>query len=170
MKDTVVNGVRHAIVPANTLDCAKAERKIANTHPLGDVYVLGDHGYVQSGYDWLRFPVEQLNVIRLREKYRKTVNPENGNESFRYTILDADEPDLEHQANIHLTRLNSGSILVNLNIPAEANIGTQQLGELGWLLVALAECDTADELDIESVGELLDGYGISSPPQALLRE
>jgi hypothetical protein len=57
----IIGGITH--FKDNTFDYHKA-KKIAKKHPLGDVYEQGSDGYVASGYDWFRFPVNRLSYIQ----------------------------------------------------------------------------------------------------------
>jgi hypothetical protein len=43
-----IRNVRHDVVPAHALDCTRADDKLESAHPLGDVYLAGEYGYVQS--------------------------------------------------------------------------------------------------------------------------
>jgi hypothetical protein len=72
--EMVVAGVVHRKVPADTkvpyTDMAVKE----NSHPLGNVYIKGDYGYVHLGYDWWKFDkkdIEKLRKARLSGKYAK---------------------------------------------------------------------------------------------------
>lgn len=60
-KTTLVEGVRHTILPKGIIDHHRADSKIEDKHPLGDVYVFGKYGYVANGGGWLRFLVAHLS-------------------------------------------------------------------------------------------------------------
>jgi hypothetical protein len=57
--------VLHEIEQSYRFDPAKAKEKIEDSHPLGDVYTtVNGWGYVQSGYDWLRFSLNHLSKLK----------------------------------------------------------------------------------------------------------
>lgn len=58
-----IRGVDHDVLPGNAFDYHATDRRIEGGHPLGDVFVQGDHGYVANGYYWLRFPIDRLGEI-----------------------------------------------------------------------------------------------------------
>lgn len=74
-------------------------------------------------------------------------------EQIFFTIVDADTGE-EHRVNIDFCELVRGEP-VRINFPENVSIDSQQVAELGHLLVALSQHD----YDRESVDELIEGYG-----------
>ena len=56
----VIGLVTHIKVKDFDYHTAKQSKK---THPLGTVYEKDRMGYVASGYDWWKFPIDKLNFI-----------------------------------------------------------------------------------------------------------
>lgn len=63
----LIGGITH--FKDNAFDYTKA-KKIKKLHPLGDVYEGEDKrvGYVASGYDWFKFPIDRLEFINKNHK------------------------------------------------------------------------------------------------------
>jgi hypothetical protein len=69
MRETLLlYGVLVEAVPGNTINYHKADRKLENVYPLGDVYVVGSFGYTQNGYGWLRFPLTAIPTMQAYEE------------------------------------------------------------------------------------------------------
>jgi len=62
-----IGGVSHQKAPG--FKNFQKKPKLDKLHPLGEVYLQTKdnpkYGYVASGYDWLRFPISELdNIIK----------------------------------------------------------------------------------------------------------
>lgn len=64
MERITFDGVEYTVVPGDFIDYHAAQYVIRHRHPLGNVYVLRGYGYIQSGYNWLRY---KLHSHRGRE-------------------------------------------------------------------------------------------------------
>lgn len=61
-----INGVLHTEYNEfNAIDKTQIE---FSGHPLGTVYLDGGWGYVQSGYRWLRFDIDLLDIFSDKEE------------------------------------------------------------------------------------------------------
>jgi hypothetical protein len=82
-------------------------------------------------------------------------------ESLFFTAIDPENVEIENRINIDIN--NDGNFAIN-GCPIDA----QQMAELGMLLFALANRGVpSDTPDLDSCGELLDGFEIPLPIKAL---
>lgn len=73
-------------------------------------------------------------------------------ETFFYTCCSGDKIFFEPKENDVLFKF-----------PTQVSLDNQQMLEFGGLLIALSLRNGKELLDLESVGELLDGYGLKLP-------
>lgn len=66
----IINGVAHDVLNGSEFDYHKQTKKtISFNHPLGMIHSDGKYGYVQNGYNWLRFPMTKENMKALKKPY-----------------------------------------------------------------------------------------------------
>jgi hypothetical protein len=66
-----IEGVKHERIKGKDFDYHTAKKLEYSSHPLGTVHYSeagGNYGYVQSGYDWLRFSLKDLPKFYARTK------------------------------------------------------------------------------------------------------
>lgn len=74
-------GITHVKIKGEEFDYTNADEVIEpSDHPLGTIYVKDGYGYVQSGYFWYKFPMEEWN---------------NRKKSFENNQTQIEEPQIE---------------------------------------------------------------------------